>query len=286
MVLKNGAVMSKSKGNVVDPDDMLREVRRRRAAAVRDVRRAAGEGSRVERRRARRQLPLPDARLAARRSLGRDDRRRGDPGVRRRLHRRRAGAAAQDARHDPARHGRHRRADAPEHRGVVADGAGQRAVCVQRGHRARRAVARRGAGRDGRADRRRLPSLREAIDALVRDALAVRAAHGRGAVADARPRRRAGDGARGRRSIRRSPRPTRSSCRCRSTARCARGSPCRPTRPRTSCASWRSPTPAVRASHGREDDPEGGRREGAAGQRGGVNDADRDAGTRWLRPVC
>ena len=76
MVLKDGAVMSKSKGNVVDPDDMLAEVRRRRAAAVRDVRRAAGEGSRVERRRPRGQLPLPGARLAAGRSLGRDDRRR------------------------------------------------------------------------------------------------------------------------------------------------------------------------------------------------------------------
>ena len=41
MVLKDGQVMSKSKGNVVDPDDMIAEVRRRRAAAVRDVRRAA-----------------------------------------------------------------------------------------------------------------------------------------------------------------------------------------------------------------------------------------------------
>ena len=54
------------------------EVRRRRAAAVRDVRRAAGEGSRVERRRPRGQLPVPRPRLAPRRSLGRDDRRRRD----------------------------------------------------------------------------------------------------------------------------------------------------------------------------------------------------------------
>ena len=104
MVLKDGAVMSKSKGNVVDPDDDAGEVRRRRAAAVRDVRRAAGEGGRVERRRARGQLPVPRPRLAPGRSLGRDDRRRRHAGVRRRLHRRRAGAAAQDARHDPARH--------------------------------------------------------------------------------------------------------------------------------------------------------------------------------------
>ena len=69
MVLKDGAVMSKSKGNVVDPDDMLAEVRRRRAAALRDVRGAAREGSRVERRRPRGQLPVPGARLAARRPV-------------------------------------------------------------------------------------------------------------------------------------------------------------------------------------------------------------------------
>ena len=78
MVLKDGAVMSKSKGNVVDPDDMLAAVRRRRAAAVRDVRRAAREGSRVERRRPRGQLPLPRARVAAGRPVVRDGRRRAD----------------------------------------------------------------------------------------------------------------------------------------------------------------------------------------------------------------
>ena len=69
MVLKDGAVMSKSKGNVVDPDDMIDEVRRRRAAAVRDVRRAAREGSRVDRRGPRGQLPVPGARVAARRAV-------------------------------------------------------------------------------------------------------------------------------------------------------------------------------------------------------------------------
>ena len=128
------------------------EVRRRRAAAVRDVRRAAGEGSRVERRRARGQLPLPASASGASSITGAetiggegipacgDD--CTDAGAR---------AAAEDARHDPPRHRRHRRADAPEHRGVVADGAGQRAVRVQRGHRARRADARRAAGRPRRA---------------------------------------------------------------------------------------------------------------------------------------
>ena len=81
-----------------------REVRRRRAPAVRDVRGAAGEGSRVERCRARGQLPVPAPRLAAGRPLGRNDRRGRDARVRRRLHRRRARAAPQDARHDPPRH--------------------------------------------------------------------------------------------------------------------------------------------------------------------------------------
>ncbi len=70
MVLKDGAVMSKSKGNVVDPDDMLAKIRRRRAAAVRHVRGAAREGSGVERRRPRRELPVPDACLAARGPTG------------------------------------------------------------------------------------------------------------------------------------------------------------------------------------------------------------------------
>ena len=52
------------------------EVRRGRPAPVRDVRGAAGEGSRVERCRARGQLPLPAARVAPGRPLGRDHRRR------------------------------------------------------------------------------------------------------------------------------------------------------------------------------------------------------------------
>ncbi len=71
MVLKNGAVMSKSKGNVVDPDDMLAKIRRGRAPAVRDVCGTAGKGSRVERLGPRRQLPLSASRVAARGSLGR-----------------------------------------------------------------------------------------------------------------------------------------------------------------------------------------------------------------------
>ena len=55
-----------------------REVRRRRAAPVRDVRGAAGEGNRVDGRGPRGQLPVPRARLAAGRSAVRHGRRRGD----------------------------------------------------------------------------------------------------------------------------------------------------------------------------------------------------------------
>ena len=167
MVLKDGAVMSKSKGNVVDPDDMLAKYG---ADALRlyvmfvappekevEWSDAGLEGS----------FRFLRPRLAPGRSLGRDDRRRRDARVRRRLHRRRARAAPQDARHDPARHHRHRRADAPEHRGVVADGAGQRAVRVQRGDA--RTARRRAASRPWRRVERpqTIAVLREAIDALV-----------------------------------------------------------------------------------------------------------------------
>ena len=81
MVLKDGAVMSKSKGNVVDPDTMLEQLRRRCAQAVRDVRGASGKGNRVGRLGARGQLPVSAPRLAARRSLGGADRRRRHPGA-------------------------------------------------------------------------------------------------------------------------------------------------------------------------------------------------------------
>ena len=156
MVLKDGAVMSKSKGNVVDPDDMLQKYG---ADALRlYVMFVAPPEKEVE---------WSDAGLEGSfrfllrvwrlvdhwaETIGGE----GIPGVRRRLHRRRAGAAAQDARHDPPRDRRHRRADAPEHRGVVADGAGQRAVRVQRERpRTARRRAREAASRRASSGRRR-----------------------------------------------------------------------------------------------------------------------------------
>ena len=85
----------------------------------------------------------------------------------------------------------------------------------------------------------------------------------------------------GRRSIRRSPRPTKSSCRCRSTARSARGSRCRPTLSDDELRERALADAAVTSSYRRQDDPEGGGREGSAGQRGGVSD-----GTRGMAMPC
>ena len=134
MVLKDGQVMSKSKGNVVDPDDMIQKYG---ADALRlYVMFVAPPEKEIE---------WTDAglegswRFLARvwrlvDQLCRDDRRRGDSDARRSSNSNDAGAraAAEDARHDPARHARSRSARAPEHRGVGADGAGQRALRVLR----------------------------------------------------------------------------------------------------------------------------------------------------------
>ena len=136
MVLKDGAVMSKSKGNVIDPDVMLEkygaDALRLYVMFVAPPEKEiewSDEGHRGE-------LPVPGARVAACRSLGVARRRRwaGRAGRarRHRAHRGRAGRPAEDARHDSSRDGRHRRADAPQHRGVLAHGACQRAVRVQR----------------------------------------------------------------------------------------------------------------------------------------------------------
>ena len=132
MVLKDGAVMSKSKGNVVDPDAMMQKYG---ADALRlYVMFVAPPEKEVE---------WTDAGLEGSfRFLARVWRLvdhwcetvggEGDRRVRRlrieSLHHRRAGPAAQDARHDSPRDRRHRGAPAAQHRRLRDDGARQRAV--------------------------------------------------------------------------------------------------------------------------------------------------------------
>ena len=74
MVIKGGAKMSKSLGNVVSPDDMVAQVRRRFHAHVHAVRRAARSRSRLAGRRRRRRQPLPVARLSLRNAQCADER--------------------------------------------------------------------------------------------------------------------------------------------------------------------------------------------------------------------
>ena len=152
MVLKDGAVMSKSKGNVVDPDDMLQKYG---ADALRlyvmfvappekevEWSDAGLEGSFRFLARVWRLVDHWSERVSER---GADRQRRcGDARTRP------SGAAPQDARHDPPRHRRHRAAASPEHRGLGADGAGQRAVRVQRRGADR---CRAGRGRESRVAR-------------------------------------------------------------------------------------------------------------------------------------
>ena len=71
MIYKDGAKMSKSKGNVVAPDELIAPLRRRRAAPLRAVHGPARGRRRVDRRRHRRLLPLPAAPVDAGRRPGR-----------------------------------------------------------------------------------------------------------------------------------------------------------------------------------------------------------------------
>ncbi len=150
-----------------------REVRRRRAAPLRDVRRAAREGSRVERHRARGQLPLPDTRVAIRRS----PRRRAVRCARGRGHRGvlacRARASPQDAPDGCQAHRRPLPARAPQYRHFRAHGTGQRTLRIRRRDRPLQAGSSRGSGAGGAASGRRparqtLAAAREAVSALVR----------------------------------------------------------------------------------------------------------------------
>ena len=118
MVLKDGAVMSKSKGNVVDPDEMLQKFG---ADALRlYVMFVAPPEKEVEWSdcRPRGQLALPGARLAVRRSMVRAGQgpQRRSPTSMPRASSGRAQAAAEDARHHSPGHRRRGAAHSSEHR--------------------------------------------------------------------------------------------------------------------------------------------------------------------------
>ena len=66
MVIRNGAKMSKSMGNVVSADEVARPLRRRHRPHVRSLRRAAGKGCRLAGGRRRRHLSFPRPRLPVR----------------------------------------------------------------------------------------------------------------------------------------------------------------------------------------------------------------------------
>ena len=237
--------MSKSKGNVVDPDDMIAEVRRRRAAALRDVRRAAGEGSRVDRHGPRGQLPVPEPRLAHRRSAHAGARRGARPSPARHGARRRASARCGGRRTQTI--GRVTRDIDPRMHLNTAISALMELVNELYAFGDDRRQARPPSGREDEPP----PVVRRAGETRPccakrrgarADAVAVRAAPGRGAVGAARPRGRrrrgrlagvrcGGGGRRGR-----------SRFRCRSTARCAAASRCRPDRRRRGAGAPRWPT--------------------------------------------
>ena len=81
MVTKDGAKMSKSRGNVVSPASIVERAGRRHGALLHPVRRPARPGRRLVRRGRRGRAPLPRAAVAARRRR-RPSAARGEPGAR------------------------------------------------------------------------------------------------------------------------------------------------------------------------------------------------------------
>ena len=159
MVLKDGAVMSKSKGNVVDPGRHAAEVRRRRRCGCTSCSwrrpRRKSSGATPDWRAAGASWRASGASSTSGASAVKGAAPVGEP-RRRQLRRRRAEAAPEDARHHPARDRRRGAAHPSEYGCVGADGAGERAVCVRRDESRRLPRG-----------RRRCRALREAIEALI-----------------------------------------------------------------------------------------------------------------------
>ena len=202
MVLKDGAVMSKSKGNVVDPDSMTEKYG---SDALRlYVMFVAPPEKEVEWNDSRpgRQLPLPGARVAHRRSVARATRSR--PGREPIDHAalsgaERACAARRTTRSSASRMDIDVRQQMNTAVSAMMELVNELYAFTEQGRALGAGGARRARG-DRSADR---------------DAVAVCAAHDGRAVADVRPRRRPGRGAAGRRSTPRSPGPRSWRFRCR-----------------------------------------------------------------------
>ena len=118
MIYRRGAKMSKSKGNVIAPDELRRALRRRRAAAVPAVHRPGRAGRRVAGHGRRGDRPVPAPALAGRAGAVASGARRRDG----------AGhaARAQGARDDREGDRRHRPALRAEHADRGGDGARER----------------------------------------------------------------------------------------------------------------------------------------------------------------
>ena len=289
MVLKDGAVMSKSKGNVVDPDTMLQKFG---ADALRlyvmfvappekevEWTDSGLEGSFRFLARVWRLIDHWNETIAGEGIDSPDD---CDS-----AQRRREGHPAEDARHHPPGHRRHRAAPAAQHGRVGDDGAGQRPLRVQREDGDGRArAASRGrprACRRGGAPGSHLRHARGGRGAGA-DARAVRAAYRRGAVGDARARHRAGGramaGVQRRRRPRRRGRDPGAGQRQGAGAADSAG---RHHRPGARAAG--AGRPGGPGAHDREDRQEGGRREGAAGvDRGSI--VSRFNRCQWLSVRC
>ena len=142
MITRDGAKMSKSKGNVDQPASLRRALRRRHRALLHPVHRAARPGRRLDRRGRRGRAPVPRAAVAPRRR-GRRQTAAEPPLGRSTARGRRPRAAAQGALGDRQGHERHGRPLRVQHRDRRGDGAHERVLSPsRRGARRRRCSSR------------------------------------------------------------------------------------------------------------------------------------------------